>query len=621
MDTKGYTSLYLEETREHLSALISILKEKPTDPERINEAFRHIHSIKGMAASMSFEKSEAIAHKMESILGRWRSGDEIRSGETLWCVKTCDYLSSLCDAIESKGNEEIEVVKELESHIEEASLFDSSQSHTKAITSFEKKGESIKKDSNNIKSTHKLHIEIDPKAPIPSARAIIIFSLLKQKCIITNMEPSIETIQKGDFSGVADFFISTDNPKELTIFAKNLPEIISATISEIKEETEEKGRLVKSIRVASDLMDILLADTSDTILLLSKLEEEAKSAPIKLRQIIEELHPPLEHLFSQILYARLVPFDTLIERLEKTIRELCTRCNKKVKLKVEGQDERVDRSMLEALMDPFQHMIRNCLDHGIGTPEERLKIGKPEEGTISIEIQRIGDSMSISISDDGRGIDVSAVREKAITLGILPPEKINVMTDTELLYLITIPSFSTREIVSEISGRGVGMDVVRDRIESMGGHLSIETEKSKGTTFKLIIPSALTLSNLLTFRCKGDIFALPVSHVHAIVRIDENSIKKIGGRVYINMNDKTIPRLAFGSESGENAIIINSEKKGAIIIDELFGVEKSIIRPIGSILGVISEWNGAITMKGEKIAIVLDGKSIVNRYGGGEIHV
>lgn len=611
MDIKKYLEMYLSEGREHLSVLTKELQFKDGfKSESISELFRSAHSLKGMAASMGFETTEKLSHALENILAEWRNGKIPSEEELQRALRATDLLEMLFEKVEKSGNDaglNLEVDEWFKKKIEKGSL--PKQTETKPL---------IKEESVKTKNGFKIKVKIDPSSNLPAARLLVVYQKIKSMCGDVDIVPSIEEIQKKALKSAEFYLRDAKEIKEIAKVVATLPEVVDVELSSSEESDESaSSTLISSLKIPSKSLDNFLYRISHLIYHLNILEKNLPAEMLKKQKFWFESHRSgLYQLYNEILETRLVSFDSLIERLERGARELSAKTSKRFKFIVEGGAEKIDKVLLEKLLDPLMHLLRNSADHGIEENDQRVKSGKPTEGTISMAIKRDGEKLTISFSDDGRGLDFEAIKESAIKRGLIPFERADSLKESDILDLITIPSFSTKKEVTQISGRGVGLDVVRSSVESLGGTLEMESEMGKGTTFHLIFPSAVTLTEVVVFSWDdGFFFALPASQVKSLYPLSEFPVEWVEGTRKLRVKSKFIDILNFkmqpvGKEGIGISIQISNEEK-VLLVKKVLQTEKVVILPLGKPLERIPHLIGGALLSFGEICYIFDGTSFV----------
>lgn len=611
MDLRKYIELYLSEGRDHLSNLTQGLKnEDNLSGETISSLFRSAHSLKGMASSMGFESTSKVAHSLEDLLSKWRNGEKIEITMLERALRGTDLLESLFEAVEKKGNDE-GFEKDVSSWLNEKEKSDITNENLSKSKDLKKEAkEELPKKGSTIK------VEIDPNSSLPAARLLIVFQKIKSFDKDAEISPTIEEIQSKGIKS-AEFYLSEiADLNAIGRTVETLPEVINVTVEKKEEgETTLESSLISYLKIPAKSLDDFLFRISHLIYHLNNLERSLSKEEGKRQKFWIESHRSfLEQLYNEILETRLVPFDSLIERCERCLRDVSSKTGKRVKFTVEGKGEKVDKVLLERLLDPLSHLIRNAVDHGIENSEERKKKGKEEEGKIVLSIKRDGEKLTISFRDDGKGLDHEAIKANAIKNGLITIERANALSEREILDLITLPSFSTKKEVSQISGRGVGLDVVKASVESLGGTLEMTSEKGEGTTFYLVFPSAVTLTEVLVFSWKNKTpFAIPTSQVTKLYPLKEYPVEWVEGVKKLRVGEEFIEILNFRlTPIGRDGTAIGlnfPDVEKVFLVEEVFKTEKVVILPFGKPLERVPNLIGGALLSSGDIVFILDGLS------------
>jgi two-component system chemotaxis sensor kinase CheA len=363
------------------------------------------------------------------------------------------------------------------------------------------------------------------------------------------------------------------------------------------------------VRVRADLLDALLECALELMLERGRLEIALQQGHADSARRFDRCDLLLKRLYELVMELRLVPFDSAADRLVQTVEDLAEDLGKPSGLAVAGREVRLDRSVLDGLLEPLLHLLRNAVDHGIESADERAAAGKPERGRIELTLDRRSDALQVTVRDDGRGIDPDDIRRIAVARGTITPEAAAALSDAEARMLVTRPGFSTAATTDEVSGRGVGMDVVRYRVESLGGHLSIESEPGVGTEMRLALPQTLAVIQALLVRCHDEVYALPVAAVEQTLRTGR------GGRFdfdpgveVIDLADRLrIPRRGPGARQGGRGLMLDAGGGGiGLLVDEVLERREIVVRPLEPPLSRLAEYAGASLLEDGRVALVLD---------------
>lgn len=313
---------------------------------------------------------------------------------------------------------------------------------------------------------------------------------------------------------------------------------------------------------------------------------------------------------------RMVPIESVVSRFPRMIRDLSKKLNKKMELYMSGEDTELDRTVIDEIGDPLMHILRNSADHGLESAEIRKERGKPEVGSIFLDAYQDGNNVVIEVRDDGNGIDIEQVRRKALEKGTITPEQANNMDDKAFLDLLFRPSFSTSEKVTEVSGRGVGLDVVKTKIEGLGGDIEVKTELTVGTTFVIRLPLTLAIIQALMVILGDEKYAIPLNTIQTIEDISVGDIKYIRGKEVISFRENVIPLIRLSdvldieqTEKVENLIVViiqKGDKKAGLVVDELIGQQEIVIKTLGKYLNNNKLLSGATILGDGEVALILD---------------
>ncbi len=397
---------------------------------------------------------------------------------------------------------------------------------------------------------------------------------------------------------------------------------------EKKKKSDKKEDVIRvdveRVEVLMNLVGELVLDRNRIVKLASSLTvEQNKKDETTLEELIEAINGmsrTVSDLQDAVMKLRMQPVKKIFSKFPRIVRDLAKKLNKKVQLILEGEDTEIDRSILDKLEDPLIHLVRNAIDHGIEPPEERVKMGKPEVGTIKLGAYQEGDRIIIYIEDDGRGIDPEKIKQKAIEKGLITPEQAANMSDKEAFELIFLPGFSTAEQVSDVSGRGVGMDVVAATIHALRGNIEIESQPGKGTKIIMKLPLTVAIIRTLMVAVNDRIFAIPLFSVVEIVRYKPENVKKVGHFKSLMLRDEvyllfTLNELFEIEDKKEKEFVVIvkvGEKNIAIAVEELFGEEEIVIKPLGELLEDVKGIAGATITGDGKVVLIVDPNSLIS---------
>ncbi len=603
------------------------------NPDTINALFRSIHTLKGLSGLFGHQGIADLSHALESLLDEIRLGKVDISDEVIrFLFNNIDILRSLVEGL-GKDKEQ-----DVSGHLKNIEIFRNSLAGK--AKGPELKGiidESLLMVLSEYEE-HRLRANIQEGKGIYLAKAI--FQL-------ADFDKSLEDItkiikSKGEL--ISTLPISANVPPDSIgfnlMFGSNQPVETLKEVIKFDIENLIKTKDVGVVPQPQKTQDATLKSTTTTVRVdIEKLDRilntigELTLAKGAVRRIGEELietygHSPLvidvhkisqtlekrlAELQNQVLEIRMVPIGQIFSRLAQVIRKYSREVGKQIELIMYGEDTEIDKYIAEEVIDPLMHLVRNAIDHGIEPAEERKRKGKREAGTIILKASQRGNHVIIEAKDDGRGIDIQRVKEKAIEKGLL--EKDAEFDEKEIIDFIFTPGFSTKEVVSEVSGRGVGMDVVKEKLSTIGGFAEIDTEKDRGTTATLTIPITLAIVKALLIRVGAMKFAIPLTSISETVVISRNELQTVEGKEVYNLRGEMLPMTNIGrvfalaeSESEKSfAVVVGSgNRKHGLIVDELFGQHEIVIKSLGEYFAGFRGFAGAAEIGKHEVILVID---------------
>jgi len=625
---------YVIEAKEHLENLEQKLLELERDPENeelINSAFRSMHTIKGGAGFLGLSLIVETAHLAEEVLGKLRSKTlklSLEINDLL--LKSVDFLKSALDCYlrgeECPRNEElykslkilieggkVETTVQTKKSIDEL-LDDFGLSHLKGkpledileeliLLSPDKRPkeliDALEKEIYSTKELAKIQDEVEEEAN----KLMLEYAkegLLGEKVLETVIEK--EESEEGK---------KADKTKEEK--------------KKIEEEGERVLRIdVQKIESLMNLVGELVLERNRLLRLSQSMTEEGYSRRLEeLEAVVSSIDRIVGDLQLAVMKTRMQPVKKLFQKFPRVARDLSRMLGKEVELSTEGEDTEMDKSLIERLEEPLIHLIRNSIDHGVEPPEERERLGKPRAGRIRLKAYYQGDRVFISVEDDGRGIDVDKVKEKAIEKGIATKDRLEKMTEKEILSLVFSPGFSTADRISEVSGRGVGMDVVMDVVMRFRGTVDLSSEKGKGTKVTMSFPLTIGIIKSLLVSMCGRLFAIPIHSVLEIVSGDEADVSLISGEEVLILRGNTIPLINLGEVLGISMermgfviVVLIGNRRVALAVEDMLGDEEIVIKPLGKFFGDIEGISGATITGDGNIVLILDPVGLVRRFTG-----
>jgi two-component system chemotaxis sensor kinase CheA len=602
------------------------LENNPDDLDLLNKIFRVAHTIKGSSGFLNFEKLAHLTHHMEAVLDKARKGELKITPEIMDVIlESVDLMKAILEYIRDNGDDsspEIdidEVVKKLDA-IASGKNTNSENSENRDN---EKKEGNIVGNINLDEITLENADELDLDSLSPEELDAVLEHLVK----LRNQGEDENKKEKNQ----------ENEKKEEKQSSEKKQEIKPAKPKESKPAVSKKRELKKistaeqTIRVDVKRLDQLMNLIGELVLAKNRLikiyndvEEryEGEKFLEELNQVVSSISIVTTDLQIAVMKTRMLPIGKVFNKFPRLVRDLSRELGKKVRLIIEGEETELDKSIIEEIGDPLVHMIRNSIDHGIEEPEKRKAKGKPEEGTVWLKAYNEGNMIVIEIKDDGAGMDPDALKQKAIEKGLITSQEAENMSDKEAFMLIFKPGFSTAQKVTSVSGRGVGMDVVKTNIEKLNGIIEVDSVPGKGTTFKLKIPLTLAIIQALLVASQEELFAVPLSNVIETVRIVEEDIYTIEGKSVLKLRDEILPLVNMADVFKIEKVLepdkylyvvilgLGATKIG-LIVDSFIGQEEIVIKSLGEFLKGIPGIAGA-TIRGDgRVTLILDVGSLM----------
>ncbi|MHB8170456.1 MAG: chemotaxis protein CheW [Thermincolia bacterium] len=665
-----YLDMFLVEAKEHLQNLndkVLALENNPVDKAIIDEIFRSAHTLKGMSATMGFDKVAELTHQMENVLHKVRVGERQVSAPLVDLFFKC--LDTLDSLISNIGDGE-------EGNVETASLVEALHAaqggHDQPVrtdTAIEKveagttdQGEPIavipiefnEYEKNIIRQSSEqeffpwhLTIFIRPTCIMKSARAFMVFKNLEGLGEVIKTSPSIEDIEDEKFDTGFEVVLITKFPREEIIKAVTgiteveLPQIASINLDSqetsiaIKEQPkpdnpqpaktttkEGSGQVSKhapTIRVDIERLDMLINLVGELVINKTRLARIGHNKRLPdLNETIEQMDRISLDLQNLVMKVRMVPIEQVFNRFPRMVRDLARDLGKDIELVIEGKETELDRTVIDEIGDPIVHLLRNCLDHGIESREQREIIGKPVQAKVRLAAKHEGNSVVIEVEDDGKGIDSEILLQKAIEKGIITPSQSETMEHDEVINLIFAPGFTTAEKVTDISGRGVGLDAVRSKIESLSGSVYIKTEKGRGTKFKIILPLTLAIIRALLIQVDQESYAIPLGFIDETTIVTPADIRNVHEQEVILLRGDVLPLVRLhrlvgltvpAYQAGQELYVVVVRKNNrqlGLVVDELIGQQEIVIKNLGHLLAGIPGLAGATILGDGRVSLILD---------------
>ena len=629
MDASKYTALFLAESREHLSSCNQLLLEWERDPAAAGPVaglFRSIHTLKGMAATMGFARLGELAHRAEDLLDAVRSGQVTPSGDVV------DLLFRAVDGLEeglepaAEGRDGHLDFGALASELEAAAGGAAAKKGTRKSAPVQTERLSI---STAVPGTGRVvRVKIAPGSIMPGVRAVLVLKRAEALGSVGGLQPPIQQMEQEGFSGEFTFRLDTPaTDAEIEAALRAAGEVASVELTAPGAAAvgggtveREHGR-ARHIRVDLRRLDALMNQVGELAVARGRFQElvaghglpELEALATRIGRLVGEMQ-------TEIIQARMTPAWQTFDRFPRVVRDLSRQLGKQVRFEVEGEGIELDRAILDEIGDPLLHLIRNAIDHGLETPAERKKVGKTAEGRVTLTAAQARNSVTIRIADDGRGVDRAALLAKARREGVVEAN-VESLNDDLMLKVLARAGFSTAKEVTDVSGRGVGIDVVMSRVRQLGGAVEMQSTEGKGTAFVLRLPMTLAVVRVLLARVGGERYAMPLTHVAETVEITDKSLAAAGTPDALVLRDRVIPtrdlRKVLSADQGQaparrpGIVVEVGDRRAAVIVDALVGQQEIVVEPFEAPRGTLPLFSGAAILGDGVPALILDAAALV----------
>ncbi len=679
-----YLGVFVDETREAIQQINDILlriEQNMEDMEAINELFRILHTLKGMAGTMEFNTMMTLCHRMENVLDMVRNG-QLKLNEDIVdrLFKGADILEQMLNKIVEEGTDELEdvdvegLVSEFEDILEGREIGSGKASEEKK-EEVEEKEEEEKEEGEVIPieitdelvhvideakekgfKSYYVRVTLKEGTQLKAARMYLVFHKIEDmggEILRTN--PSVEDIEDEKFDLDVDMIVVVkQSAEELSSALMSIADIDRVIVKEFdpreemekqkeakkKEEEEKKAKeeqqakakqqapsqaktdkkkkkISQTVRVDIEKLDTLMNLMGELVIARSRIVETLKKYNIKeVDESLAQLSRITLDLQNIVMKIRMVPIAYVFNRFPRMVRDLAKQMNKEVNFIIKGEDTELDRTFVEEIGDPLLHLLRNAIDHGIEPKEERIAKGKPPVGTIILAARHEGNNVVIEVIDDGRGLDREKIIKKAVERGLIDEARAMTLPDEKVFELIFLPGFSTKDEVTEVSGRGVGMDVVKNVVESLNGSVSIESQKDKGTKVTIRLPLTLAIIQALLVKVNDYVYAIPIATIDSTLKITKDDIQVVQDQEVVVIRQEVVPIIklweALGIPHEEepesmNAVIIKiGNRKYGIVVDTLIGQDDIVIKSLGKLFSDVKEFSGGAVLGDGSIALILD---------------
>ncbi|TMV52052.1 chemotaxis protein CheA [Paenibacillus mesophilus] len=684
MEMNQYLSMFIDESKEHLQALndnMLKLEASPEDIGIVQSIFRSAHTLKGMSATMGFEDLASLTHEMENVLDLVRNHKLAMNPFIFDAIfKSLDSLEAMVEDIINGGTGKadvtdiIAILKSIVTGDYEKEATGAGKPAAAAAAAVNEAELDEFQYSILMQSleaglqVYCVKVGVQETCVLKAARAYMVFNYLEQNGEVVKSNPSVEDIEKEKFDKTFTvYYVSELGKEELEKQVGNISEIEAVEVEKLdvdglkrkmqrvqaatapseavaahkeaapaaaaaKAETAAPktsaggGAAVASrtIRVDIERLDVLMNLFSELLIDRVRLEQLASEVRRNdLTETVEHMARVSSDLQNIVLKLRMVPIDNVFNRFPRMVRDLAKNLEKKVDLIITGAETELDRTVIDEIGDPLVHLLRNSVDHGVETVPERIAAGKPETGNVYLRAFHSGNHVFIEIEDDGKGINRDKVLATALKRGIVTPEQAKTLTDEEVYLLLFAAGFSTAEKISDVSGRGVGLDVVKTKIESLGGHVQVSSKLGAGTKFSVQLPLTLSIISAMLIRLGSEKYAIPLSSIVETSVVRKETIRRVHGNKMMDFRSTIIPLLSLSSlfdvpdfseeNEAETEVVIvrKGDKLVGLMVDEFIGQQEIVLKTLGKYLTNLFAVSGATILGDGQVALIIDTNALI----------
>ncbi|WP_157404602.1 chemotaxis protein CheA [Shouchella shacheensis] len=645
MSQLEYMAVFLDESSEHLQVMndgLLALEQAPGDLSIIAEIFRSAHTLKGMAATMGFEEMASLTHILENVL------DDIRNGKEKVTTELIDVLF-----------EAVEKLEEITTHIREdgAGVIQATNVIQKLESLGEREQKEVSKGQDFLKapfdsyeqsmieqalrqglSVYTIEVRLDSTTVLKGARVFMVFQALGEVGEVFKATPSVELLEEEKFDDTFVVTVVTQVSKEgiekelrsiseVDHVALEPVEIASLALARqpeipVAEPKVNQGRSkkeqAKTIRVSVKKLDQLLNVFEELVIDRGRLELLANEREDEdLSGAAQRIARVTGHLQELMLSMRMLPLEKVFSRFPRMVRQVSKELNKQIRLEIQGERTELDRSIMDEIGDPLLHLLRNSIDHGIERPAARTAAGKPAEGTISLHAFYSGNAVVIEIADDGAGINRDKVVQKAMQSELITAEEAGLLSDNDVYQLLFEPGFSTADEVTDLSGRGVGLDVVKSTFTALGGSIEVFSSKGEGSRFSIELPLMLSIIEAMLVQVSMEVYAIPIASIVETALIEEEKVYVVNNTRVIEYRNRMVPLLSLRelfdvpgevAESSVHSVVVvyRGERLVALTVDEFIGQKEIVLKSLGRLLEDVFALSGATILGNGDAALVID---------------
>ena len=675
-----YMDMFLDESHEHLQSLnegLLRLEENMEEISAVNDIFRNAHTLKGMSATMGFAKIAELTHEMEDVLDLVRK-EQLKLNEDIMdtLFKCLDSLEQMVDSV---GNGEAEDVVDVSDLVAKLSSISKgtpapAEAAPSAAAAPAADGASsdlgiddididvMKKAKEAGMNIFHVKVTLMESCVLKAARSVMVMHALDEVGDVIKSVPPAEDLEQEKFEHSFDVVIATSADTEAVKNAVDTvseiedigveeldPDALGKQIEPAPAQTApaaapaakkpaapakkagaksapaaKKPHQSQSVRVDIEKLDTLMNLMGELVINKVRLEQIGQTHRMSdLMETLEQMDRVTGDLQNIVMKVRMVPVSAVFNRFPRMVRDVSKELGKEINLTIEGEETELDRTVIDEIGDPIMHLLRNSLDHGVESPDVREAKGKPRVGEVGLIARHEGNNVVIMITDDGAGIDADKIRRKAVEKGMISQEEADRLDDADAVRLIFLPGFSTAEKITDISGRGVGMDVVRSKIEALSGHVDVETHIDEGSVFKIKLPLTLAIIQAMLVRVQEEMYAIPLTSIDSTINIEPSDIQTIQNKEVIVLRGEIIPiirmeealQVPHTKDSDEHFVVVvhAGEAKAGIVVDNLIGQQEIVIKTLGNLFAGLKLFGGATVLGDGRVALILDVATMIQQ--------
>ena len=674
-----YMDMFLDESHEHLQSLnegLLRLEENMEEIDAVNDIFRNAHTLKGMSATMGFAKIAELTHEMEDVLDLVRKSQLKLNEDIMDTLFKC--LDSLEQMVDSVGNGEAEDVVDVSDLVAKLSSISKGTPAPAAATPAaaapvaaggntgmaEMEFDDIdldvmKKAKEAGMNLFHAKITLMETCVLKAARSVMVMQALDEVGDVIKSVPPAEDLEQEKFERSFEIIIATSADAQAVQNAVDtVSEIEDVHVESVDPDKVGKGAAPapaaaapaakpaapaakkeaakpaaaapkkqhqsQSVRVDIEKLDTLMNLMGELVINKVRLEQIGQTHRLTdLMETLEQMDRVTGDLQNIVMKVRMVPVSAVFNRFPRMVRDVSKELGKEINLTIEGEETELDRTVIDEIGDPIMHLLRNSLDHGVESPDVREAKGKSRTGEVGLIARHEGNNVVIMITDDGAGIDASKIRRKAVEKGMVTQSEADSLDDADAVRLIFLPGFSTAEQITDISGRGVGMDVVRSKIEALSGHVDVETHIDEGSIFKIKLPLTLAIIQAMLVRVQEEMYAIPLTSIDSTINIEPSDIQTVQNKEVIVLRGEIIPiirmeealQVPHTKDSDEHFVVVvhAGEAKAGIVVDNLIGQQEIVIKTLGNLFAGLKLFGGATVLGDGRVALILDVATMIQQ--------